>query len=308
VIELRNLTRRFGDLVAVDDLNLTVDQGDLFGFIGPNGAGKTTTMRILATLLMPTEGEAFVDGIPVVKRPTEVKKRIGFMPDFFGFYDSVRVWECLHFYAAAFKIEKQKRLGLVDDVLELTDLSDRREALVESLSRGMKQRLCLAKTLIHNPSVLILDEPASGLDPRGRIELKALLQELIKMGKTILVSSHILTELGDICNRVGIIEKGQLVATGTLDDIRGELGAARTVKMRVLGDGEAASRAVAEHPQAHSISGEDSVIDFPFAGDDEALSRLIESLFQRDIRVVTVEERHADLNDIFMHVTKGEVT
>jgi len=308
MIHTDGLTKKFGDLTAVDDLNLRVERGDIFGFIGPNGAGKTTTMRMLSTLLIPTEGTASVDGIPVVKQPKEVKKRVGYMPDFFGFYDDVRVWECLHFYAAAFKIPKAKRLGLVDDVLELTDLLGKRDALVESLSRGMKQRLCLAKTLIHNPSVLILDEPASGLDPRGRVELKALLKELVKMDKTIFVSSHILAELGDICNRVAIIEKGKLLATGSIDDIRQQLGSGRVIKIRMIGDTGQAGGALGAHSAVGPIITEGQTVEFPFAGDDEALSSLVESLFQQGIRVVTVEERHADLTDIFMRITDGEVT
>ena len=308
MIEIRRLTRRFGDLVAVDALDLTVGERDLYGFIGPNGAGKTTTMRILASLLMPTEGHVVVDGISVVKNPKEAKRRIGYMPDFFGFYDNVRVWECLHFYAAAFKVEKRKRMGLIDDVLELTDLMEKRDAQVESLSRGMKQRLCLAKTLIHNPSVLILDEPASGLDPRGRVELKALLRELVKMGKTVLVSSHILSELGDICTNVGIIERGKLLATGTIDEIRARLSPSRGIVVRVLDAAARAQQALAESPEVRDVSVHEQTVRFSFGGDDRALSALVASLFQQGIPVVTVHEQAEDLTDIFMRVTKGEVT
>ena len=308
MIEIRGLTRRFGDLVAVDALDLTVERQDLFGFIGPNGAGKTTTMRVLASLLLPTAGDAVVDGVSVVANPMEAKRRIGYMPDFFGFYDNVRVWECLHFYAAAFRVEKRKRMGLIDDVLELTDLTGKRDALVESLSRGMKQRLCLAKTLIHNPSVLVLDEPASGLDPRGRVELKALLQELVRMGKTILVSSHILSELGDICTKVGIIEKGKLLATGPIADVRRQLGSTRGIVMRVLEGAARVGQALAEHPCVSRVRADGRAVEFEFGGDDRALSALVAGLFQKGIPVVTVEERAADLTDIFMRITKGEVT
>ncbi|MCX5646829.1 MAG: ABC transporter ATP-binding protein [Phycisphaerae bacterium] len=215
MIEIKKLTKTFGSLVAVSDLDLQIGAGDIFGFIGPNGAGKTTTMRILVTLMEPTSGAVFIDGLDVTKKGKEVRRRVGYMPDFMGVYDDLKVFEYLEFFAAAFGIEYRKRKAIVDGVLELTDLVSKQDALVDSLSRGMQQRLGLARVLIHDPKVLILDEPASGLDPRARIEMRELLRELKWMGKTIMISSHILSELEEICDRIGIIEHGQLVFSGT---------------------------------------------------------------------------------------------
>jgi ABC-2 type transport system ATP-binding protein len=233
MIQIKDLTKTYRDLTAVRGLNLTIEKGDVFGFIGPNGAGKTTTIKVLATLLEPTTGAAYVDGVDVVRNPLEVRRLIGYMPDFFGVYDDVKVWEYLDFFAAAYKIPVNKRKGIIDDVLELTDLTGKREAYVESLSRGMKQRLCLSKTLVHDPKVLLLDEPASGLDPRARIEFRALLKELQAMGKTIFVSSHILPELADFCNVVGIMERGQLIVSGRVNDIVQKLEGAIVLDVRL---------------------------------------------------------------------------
>src|SRR4028119_977228 len=233
MIQIKDVTKTYRDLTAVRDLNLTIEKGDVFGFIGPNGAGKTTTIKVLATLLEPSSGQAFVDGIDVIRNPLEVRRVIGYMPDFFGVYDDVKVWEYLDFFAAAYKIPVAKRKGIIDDVLELTDLTGKREAYVESLSRGMKQRLCLAKTLVHDPKVLLLDEPASGLDPRARIEIKELLKELKAMGKTILVSSHILPELADFCTSVGVIERGELIVAGPIAEVMRAATGGRVLEIRV---------------------------------------------------------------------------
>src|SRR6186997_2204320 len=214
MIETRDLTKKYGDLYAIKSIDLNLNRGDLFGFIGPNGAGKTTTMRILATLLNPTWGEAYVGDHSIYTRPKEIRRMIGYMPDFFGVYDDMKVIEYLEFFAAAYRIRGPKRRQVCDEVLDLVELGYKREALVTSLSRGMTQRLGLARVLLHDPQVLLLDEPASGLDPRARIEMRGLLKELRNMGKTILVSSHILPELADICNKIGIIERGQLLFDG----------------------------------------------------------------------------------------------
>ncbi len=224
MIETKNLTKNYGNLTAVADLNLTVQDGDIFGFIGPNGAGKTTTMRILVTLLEPTRGKAFINGLDVTRDGKKVRGLVGYMPDFMGVYDDLKVFEYLEFFAAAFGIERKKRKSIVEGVLELTDLESKRSAAVDSLSRGMQQRLGLARVLIHDPKVLVLDEPASGLDPRARIEIRELLRELKRMGKTIMISSHILSELEEICDHFGIIEHGRLVFSGTLEEIRPRLG------------------------------------------------------------------------------------
>src|SRR6476619_232957 len=219
MIETRDLTKKYGELFAIKSINLNLNRGDLFGFIGPNGAGKTTTMRILATLLNPTWGEAYVGGHSIYTRPKEIRRMIGYMPDFFGVYDDMKVIEYLEFFAAAYRIRGPQRRKVCEEVLELVELGYKREALVTSLSRGMNQRLGLARVLLHDPQVLLLDEPASGLDPRARVEFREIIKELRKMGKTVLISSHILPELADMCTKVGIIEKGRLVASGSVEDV-----------------------------------------------------------------------------------------
>jgi ABC-2 type transport system ATP-binding protein len=313
MIEVKNLTKKYRDLVALRDLNLTIEKGDVFGFIGPNGAGKTTTIKILSTLLEPSSGQAFVDGIDVVRQPLEVRRVIGYMPDFFGVYDDVKVWEYLDFFAAAYKIPINKRKGIIDDVLELTDLTGKREAYVESLSRGMKQRLCLAKTLVHDPKVLLLDEPASGLDPRARIEFRALLKELKAMGKTIFVSSHILPELADFCNVVGIMEQGRLVVTGNVNDIVQKLEGHIVLDARLGGNGDAAllgakaQQLLENYPQIKATRAEGDHLSIDFIGGHDDLPPLLALLVKNDIPIASFKQREADLEDVFMKVTRGAV-
>src|SRR6266436_6980577 len=234
MIELIDFGKDYGDFRAVEALNLKIDAGEMFGFIGPNGAGKSTTIRFLATLLKASRGEGIVNGHSVTQDPMGVRQSVGYMPDNFGVYDGMKVWEFLDFFAVAYKIGKGKRKQVINDVLELLDLGHKRDDYVNGLSRGMKQRLCMAKTLVHDPPVLILDEPTSGLDPRARLEMKALLKELRRMGKTILISSHILTELADCCTSIGIIERGQLLAAGSIQEIQRQLRSHRVLKVRVL--------------------------------------------------------------------------
>ncbi|HST04291.1 MAG TPA: ABC transporter ATP-binding protein [Chloroflexia bacterium] len=234
IVVTENLTKRYGAFTALANLNLTIERGAIHGFIGPNGAGKTTTMRILATLLEQTEGQAWVADYPVSEAPMEVRKRIGYMPDFFGVYDNMKVWEYLDFFASAYHVPNDKRTSMINDLLSLVDLSAKHDSFVEELSRGMKQRLCLARTLVHNPDLLILDEPASGLDPHARIELRELLKELRSLGKTILVSSHILTELAEMCTHIAIIERGRLLVSGSVADILKAMQPARELYVRVL--------------------------------------------------------------------------
>src|SRR5438270_11590897 len=236
MIEIQHLRKEYKDLVAVKDLNLELEQGDIFGFIGPNGAGKTTTIKMLATLLIPTAGTAMVNGIDCVRYPEKIRSIVGYMPDFFGVYDDIKVWEYLDFFAAAYRIPRDKRPQIVDDVLALTDLTVKKDSYVESLSRGMKQRLCLAKTLVHDPKVMLLDEPASGLDPRARIEIKELLKELKNMGKTIIISSHILPELADFCNKIGIIEQGELIVSGDVGEIMRQVTGGQMLDVRVVAE------------------------------------------------------------------------
>jgi ABC-2 type transport system ATP-binding protein len=245
IVETRNLTRRYGDTLALDHLNLQIPDGAIFGFIGPNGAGKTTTMRILTTLLLPTGGEAWVGGESVLKRPARVRSLVGFMPDFFGVYDNMKSWEYLDFFGRAYGVAPERRASAIGELLDLVDLGHKRDDYVMNLSRGMKQRLSLARTMMHDPKLLILDEPASGLDPRARIELRELLKELRALGKTIMISSHILTELAEMCTHIAIIERGHLLASGDVETIMRSLQPHRIVELRVLADRSAGPEQVA---------------------------------------------------------------
>src|SRR5215475_3294731 len=235
MIELIDFGKNYGDFTAVENLDLKIEAGELYGFIGPNGAGKSTTIRFLATLLKATHGEGTVNGFSVTRDPLSVRRSVGYMPDNFGVYDGMKVWEFLDFFAVAYQIPRSKRKQVIGDVLELLDLTHKRDDFVNGLSRGMKQRLCLAKTLVHDPPVLILDEPSSGLDPRARMEFKALLKELRRMGKTILISSHILSELADCCTSIGIIERGQLLMHGPIESVYRQIRSHRVVEIKFAG-------------------------------------------------------------------------
>jgi ABC-2 type transport system ATP-binding protein len=307
MIKIRGFTKRYDHFVAVDNLDLDMEQGDVFGFIGPNGAGKTTTIRFLATLLKPTAGQAWINGYSVTKQIDEVKRSIGFMPDTFGVYDGMKVWEFLDFFATAYGLPRSKRRALIDDVLDLVDLTSKRETLVNGLSRGMQQRLCLAKTLVHDPPVLILDEPASGLDPRARVEMKALLRELQKMGKTILISSHILPELSDFCNKIGIIERGRLLAAGPVTDVIRSIRQNRVVTITTATRHEACEVLLAHHPQVRNLSAGEREYKFEFVGNDEDVVKLHEELVRQNVPVVWMSEEEADLEEAFMKITQGLV-
>jgi len=304
-IETRLLTKRYGDFLALEDLDLRIERGDLFGYIGPNGAGKTTTLRILATLLAPTSGKVFVNGIDVQRHPYEVKKAVGFMPDSFGVYDGMRLREYLDFFGAAYKIKRKKRRAIIDDVLELTDLTSKADDFVSAFSRGMKQRCCLAKTLLHDPKVLLLDEPASGLDPRARIEMRELLKTLQKMGKTILISSHILSELGDMCNKIGIIEHGKLLHAGDYRQILEGMRQEREVHLRVLDGADAAERILEGLEGVSNIQRSGNEFQFESRLGREELAELHRSLVKTNVRVLFFEEEKSTLEDVFLHVTKG---
>ena len=307
MIEIHHLHKQYKGLNAVKDLSLQLEAGDIFGFIGPNGAGKTTTIKMLATLLKPTSGTAFIDGIDVIEQPEAVRGRIGYMPAFFGIYDDMRVWEYLDFFAGAYRLPKNNRPRVIDDVLNLTDLIGKKDNYVEELSTGMKQRLCLAKTLIHDPKVLLLDEPASGLDPRARIEIKELFKELKAMGKTIIISSHILPELADFCNKVGIIERGEMLVSGDVSDIMAQVSGGRTLEIKIMGDED---RAVSLLESAEGVLAARLVNDHfqvDFSGDLEAQADLNKMLVQSGLRVLSFSEQETDLEDIFMKVTKGLV-
>ena len=307
MIETKNLTKNYGNLTAVDNLNLTIKDGDIFGFIGPNGAGKTTTMRILVTLLEPFGGSAFIDGLDVRKDGKKVRKLVGYMPDFMGVYDDLKVFEYLEFFAAAFGLERKKRKSIVEGVLELTDLESKKSATVDSLSRGMQQRLGLARVLIHDPKVLILDEPASGLDPRARIEIRELLRELKRMGKTIMISSHILSELEEICDHVGIIEHGRLVFSGTLEEIRPRLGIESKVRVRVADNQDKAVELLSALPQVHQVQVIGDEIAVTFHKGEGANGIIARTLVLADLNIISLQPERLKLDDAFLQLTKGIV-
>jgi ABC-2 type transport system ATP-binding protein len=305
MIETRDLTKTYGDLYALKNLTLRLDKGDVFGFIGPNGAGKTTTMRILATLLNPTVGEAYVCGYSIYTRPKEIRRAIGYMPDFFGVYDDMKVSEYLEFFAAAYRITGAKRKKICEEVLELVDLTYKRDALVTSLSRGMTQRLGLARVLLHDPQVLLLDEPASGLDPRARIEIRGLLKELRKMGKTIMVSSHILPELADICNKIGIIERGELIVNADVDEVMRQVRRQVLLHIGIAGDSTAAARLLEGHPIVASVAADNGRLDVTLKDGIEDYSELPTALVQAGHRIKLFREEELNLETAFMALTKG---
>ncbi len=308
MIELKNFGKHYGDFVAVENLSLKIEAGEMFGFIGPNGAGKSTTIRFLATLLRASHGEAMVNGHSVTQDPIGVRRSIGYMPDNFGVYDGMKVWEFLDFFAVAYQVPKARRKGVLSDVLELLDLTHKRDDFVNGLSRGMKQRLCLAKTLVHDPPVLILDEPASGLDPRARLEVKALLKELRNMGKTILISSHILTELADCCTSIGIIERGQLLLHGPIDKVYRKITNNRHIVARFSANPKQGLSLIRSDPKVANTEIEPSGCSFEMKGTDADVQRLMRALVVADCGLLSFAEKEPTLEDVFMMVTKGLVT
>ena len=308
MIEVRGLTKRFGTLTTVDEVFFTVDRGDAFGFIGPNGAGKTTTIRMLATTLQPDSGTVTINGHDIAQDPAAVRACVGYMPDFFGVYDDMKVWEYLDFFGAAYRVPWQRRPGLIGDVLELTDLSDKRDEYVDALSRGMKQRLCLAKTLIHDPDVLLLDEPASGLDPRARIEIRQLLQQLCKMDKTVLISSHILRELADLCNKIGIIEQGRLVMAGSVEEISAQLAGGKTLIIRTTNHLQEACDFLAGRPEVASAEIVEEVIEAIYQGEPDQQHRLLSALVEAGFQVESFAEQETSLETLYMQLTTGAVS
>ena len=308
MIETHDLTKKYGDLFAIKSLELNLQKGDVFGFIGPNGAGKTTTMRILSTLLNPTWGEAYVCGYSIYTKPREIRRLIGYMPDFFGVYDDMKVIEYLEFFAAAYRIKGPERRQKCDQVLELVDLGYKRDALVTSLSRGMTQRLGLARVLLHEPQVLLLDEPASGLDPRARIEMRGLLKELRSMGKTILVSSHILPELADICNKIGIIERGKLLFDGDVEAAIRQVRQHMVYLVSVANGLNPTARGHRErHPDVQEIEykEQDDVLKVTLKDGVKDGSFIADLLVKSNLRLKMLKEEEIDLEDVFMGITKG---
>lgn len=305
MIKTQDLTKVYGELRAIDSLELDLDEGDLFGFIGPNGSGKTTTMRILATLLQPSWGEAYVCGHSIYTHPKEIRRLIGFMPDFFGVYDDMKVIEYLEFFAAAYRIKGAARRKKCDEMLQLVGLDYKRDAMVTSLSRGMNQRLGLARVLLHDPQVLLLDEPASGLDPRARIEIRGLLKELRKMGKTIMVSSHILPELADICNKVGIIERGKLLVNAEVAEVMRQVRQQPVLNVGVTGDRQAAAKLLDGHDNVERVEERDGHLVVTLARGVEDYSDLSTLLVQNGFRLTMFKEDEINLETAFMALTKG---
>jgi len=306
MLEVNNLRKDYGGFLAVKGISFQLKPGDVFGFIGSNGAGKTTTIRMLATLLEPTSGSATLHGVDVIEQPMEIRRMIGYMPDFFGLYDDVKVWEYLDFFAAIYGV--QRRPQVIDEVLELTDLTVKKDAFVQSLSRGMQQRLCLARCLVHDPKLLLLDEPASGLDPRARADLKELIAELGRMGKIVIVSSHILPELADFCNCVGIIERGELLAFGAVKDIVRQMQPAKKLEVKVLGPTHSAVEWLSGKTGVESVEPKDSeTVSFQLHGDDGDQQSLLAAMVHAGVPVLTFREEDADLEDVFLKLTTGAV-
>jgi len=307
VITAENLTKVYGKRTALDHVSFEVPEGEIFGFVGPNGAGKTTTLRILAALLEPTGGHASIGGVDVAKQPDLAHSRLGYMPDFFGVYDKLTVSEYLDFYAACYRQNKQRRSKVVADLLELIGLTERRDQLVDTLSRGLKQRLCLARALVHDPVVLLLDEPASGLDPRARVDMREILKELRKMGKTIVISSHILPELTELCTMIGIIDHGRMRATGSVQEVIQHLSAGRRVRIAVVGDSEAALEILKPLASVSHAEIANDAIEATYEGDDSTAAAILQALTAGGIRVSAFSQVDGGLEEAFMRATSDEV-
>ncbi len=305
MIETRQLTKSYGDLIAANKIDLKLDQGDVFGFIGPNGSGKTTTMRMIATLLTPDYGEAYVCGQSIYANPREIRKLVGYMPDFFGVYDDMKVIEYLEFFAATYRINGPSRRKICEEKLELVDMAFKRDAMVNQLSRGQTQRIGLARVLLHDPQVLLLDEPASGLDPRARIEIRNLLKRLGEMKKTVIVSSHILPELADVCTRVGMIEKGNLIVDGKVDEVMKKARDAQMLHIKVTENADQAAKLIEQHDEIQSVNMEGEQIDVVLKQGVLDYSFLPTLLFEAGYKLKLFREEEVNLETAFMELTKG---
>jgi ABC-2 type transport system ATP-binding protein len=307
VITAENLTKVYGKRTALDHVSFEVPEGEIFGFVGPNGAGKTTTLRILAALLEPTEGHASIGGADVAKQPDLAHSRLGYMPDFFGVYDQLTASEYLDFYAACYRQPKARRTKVVAQLLELIGLTDRKDQMVDTLSRGLKQRLCLARALVHDPEVLLLDEPASGLDPRARVDMREILKELRRMGKTIIISSHILPELTELCTMIGIIDHGRMRATGSVQEVIQELSAGRRLRIAIVGDKEAAMEVLKSISAVRDVDSAEGAIEATYEGDDSTAAEILQALTAGGIKVSGFSQVDGGLEEAFMRATSDEV-
>lgn len=306
MLKIEGLVKRYGRFTAVDHLDMEVNKGSIYGFVGPNGAGKTTTMKIMAGLLSADEGSVYIDGMNVSEDIDALKDKIGYMPDFFGVYNDLRVDEYMDFYAGTYYIPYEQRKDIIDNLLELVDLKDKRSFYVDSLSRGMKQRLCLARSLIHDPEILILDEPASGLDPRARVEMKEVLKQLRTLDKTIIISSHILPELAEMCTEIGIINRGRLIDSGSVNEIMRHISKERIIDVKVLEGTENAVKILEQLPEVTDIRENTFDVSFGCNGSDEMLSQVLSKLVSAGVPVISFTEREGNLEDIFMKLTGGE--
>jgi ABC-2 type transport system ATP-binding protein len=311
IIEFKNLSKHFKNRIAINNLTFNIESGEIFGLVGPNGAGKTTTMRMLVTLLKPDQGEIYVSGHSICSRPNDVRRQIGFMPDLFGVYGDMTVQEYLDFFGACYKIQPQQRKHLITDLLDLVDLGHRRDDMVDTLSMGLKQRLGIARVLIHDPGILVLDEPASGLDPRARVEIRELLLEVARLGKTILFSSHILADVGELCSRVGILEDGKLVALGTLEQLSAHVMPHRQIHIGLLDRKEEAEAVLQAIPGVFKVRAVENgrvSLEVDFSGNDESIHQLLAKLLAHGFPVIHFSEESNNLEEVFMRATKGIVS
>ncbi|HVH61978.1 MAG TPA: ABC transporter ATP-binding protein [Candidatus Dormibacteraeota bacterium] len=307
MIALDNVTKVYGTRAALDQVSFEVPEREIFGFVGPNGAGKTTTLRILAALLEPTSGRAFIDGTDVTRDRHRVHTRIGYMPDFFGVYDQLTVAEYLDFYAACYRIPKSRRQKIIDDLLALIGMTDRKHQPVDTLSRGLKQRACLARALVHDPAVLLLDEPASGLDPRARVEMREILKELQGMGKTIIISSHILPELTELCTMIGIIDRGHMRATGPVNEVIARLTSGRKLRIKVLNEKDAALEVLTPLAGVRGLDSVNGTIEAEYDGDESTAADILGALVEAGIKVSSFSPVEGGLEDAFLRATSEDV-
>ena len=313
MLEIQGLTKKYGKFLALDNLNLHIEKGEIFGFVGPNGAGKTTTMRITCGLLKATSGTVYVDGVNALTNPDDIKRKVGYVPDFFGVYDNLKVMEYMEFYGSMYGMDKADVDEIADGLLELVNLSDKKDVFVDTLSRGMKQRLCVARALIHNPDLLVQDEPNSGLDPRARFEMKEVLKNLGAMGKTIIISSHILPELAEMCTSIGIMERGHLIASGKVDEIMQKTKGSQPIHLRAVLSSdeeeetqkESLTRLLKEQPNVEKVTQTEDELLISFNGNDEDAAILLKSLVDANIRISNFYREKEDLESLFLEITGG---
>lgn len=306
MLQINHLYKNYGKYQAVNDLNLHVPKGDLFGFVGPNGAGKTTTIRMVCGLMPPSAGSIRINGVDALENPKEIKRQIGYVPDFFGVYDNLKVSEYMDFYGSMYRMTSKEIAAVADDLLELVNLSDKKEVYVDTLSRGMKQRLCVARALIHNPALLVLDEPNSGLDPRARVEMKELLQNLRSMGKTIVISSHILSELSEMCNSIGIMDHGRLITAGKIEDVMTHVFGGNKLVISVCGEMEPAVRMLKEHAQVKVDAVGEKDIHISHSMQENEIAQMIAQMIESGIVVTGFYKEEGNLESLFMQLTGGQ--